>query len=147
MSDYEYEDVVGVYRDRERVGYKFNMGTTIDIKGPGAARLIKLQKRIEREDPDFMVINQIENYFNDLKIHHYKFSDDELIVIIDMFKSLQNKEYKNPYAFILGYILYSNINTRNFIDTIRKIIIDTNQQSIHDTDVIRYYHLINTLQS
>ena len=152
MSDYEYEyksfnegeNVVDGFKQRERVGFKRGMMTEIEGHGVYA----KAQKRKEKRDEDFKIISQIENYCYTLQ-EYYKFDGEEFDIIIDMFRSLPRKEYKNPYAFVLGYILYLNMsNTKEIKKTFSTIQELLNiQEGLTIIDVIRYSRLIQIIKT
>lgn len=152
MSDGEVEEIRGVFRDNERAGHRRFMMTTIEGKG----KLAKYMERKRRMDPEARAIDSMENYIYQMK-DYYEFSVNYLDTIINLFENCPNKFMKNPYAFVLGYILYIEKD----IDVIRKILVGTsefiggalkNQKGterpvVSDVDVIRYSRLIEKLSN
>ena len=145
MSDYPYDyedqdiDVVDTYRQRERAGRGQGMGTVIE----GANKLARIQRKQQLRDIEFRLGTQIDNYCNEIinidSTYRNIITNDDRGIIIDIFQSLERKEYRNTYAFVLGYILRKTQD----INLINNIIIETDQQGITDVDVIRYYRLIS----
>lgn len=152
MSDGEVEDIRGVFRDNERVGHRRFMMTTIEGKG----KLAKYMERKRRMDPEARAIDSMESYIYQMK-DFYEFSVNYLDTIISLFENCPNKFMKNPFAFVLGYILYIEKD----IDVIRKILVGTsefiggtikNQKGVErpvvsDIDVVRYSRLIEKLSN
>jgi hypothetical protein len=133
------ENVVNVYRDRERVGYREGLATSIEGKN-------KLAKYLERQnyfDPEFRLINAIELYFYEVQSYERTLTRSDLQKIIELFHSLPNKLYKNPIMLVLGYVLIQNIE-RSGLKVIHNLIQKTGQADISDSDVIRYFRLLRS---
>ena len=133
------ENVVNVFRDRERVGYREGMATTIEGTG-------KLAKYLERQnffDPEFRLINSIEIYFYEVQRYERTLNRTDLQAIIDVFHTLPNKLYKNPVMLVLGYVLIQSFD-RSGLKIVRNLIQKTGQTDISDTDVIRYFRLLRS---
>lgn len=151
MSEEEqWEDT---YRQQERAGRGEEMLTEVEGRGV----LAKAQRRQQRRDLDNQIrdrfttyIIEITKFFNSDKnrdndgypYENYLENREKNNMLIDKFDRLPRKEYRNIYAFILGYIFYES---QNDIELINKIlnsnIVDINQ-NISDTDVIRYSRLM-----
>lgn len=143
-DEYDYdeqprENVVNVFRDRERVGYREGMATTIEGSG-------KLAKYLERQnffDPEFRLINAIELYFYEVQRYERTLSRADLQAIIDVFHTLPVKLYKNPVMLVLGYVLLQTFD-RSGLKNIRNLIQKTGQTDISESDVIRYFRLLRS---
>lgn len=133
------QNVVNVYRDRDRVGHTEVMATTIEY-----GHLRKIQESKNFFDPEQRLIAMIESYFYEVKGYYPTIGRGDLQRILDLFRSLPNKLYKNPYMLVLGYILHQNIRRSDALKTIRDLIKKTGQQEISETDVIRYYRLLRS---
>jgi hypothetical protein len=149
--DYDYGDeeygeessnVVNVFRDRERVGTREALGTSIE----GQGKLAKMMERRNFFDREVKLINMIEAYF--WTIHacpqNPGLARPDLQKIINLFQSLPNKLYKNPYMLILGYILVQTIK-QSGTKVVRDLINETRHEAdISLSDVIRYYRLLES---
>lgn len=145
------QNVVSVFRDRERVGYKRYLATEIE----GTGKLAKLLERKQRFDSELRNIDAIENYCNFLKDYYY-FNEGDIDVIVDIYQKVPRPLLKNPYAFVLGYILnrdkdinrirllLSKHDKTKTISKVDKRGIQRDIASVTDLDVIRYKRLIET---
>ena len=132
--------VVDTHKDQERAGgTRWGLATEI----AGQSQLAKTQDRFNRMDPDIRLSTQLEHSIEEIRQYYsLSTSDREHLLSLLMFK-LPNKYYKNPQMLVLGYILQQTIS-RHGIRMIRRILQDM-QTSIVETDVIRYYRLLETI--
>lgn len=135
------------FKDRERVGFRRDMYTEIE----GGGRLAQIQERLRRMDPESRVVNQLEMYYHQVSNLYDDFSNDAFLdKIIELFRKVPNKFFKNTNAFILGFIciqeLRKNIRRPVIVEFIQDLITRTNQnQTITVSDAIRYMRLIESL--
>jgi len=133
------ENVVNVFRDQERIGYREGMATMIE----GAGKLAKYLERQNFFDPEFRLVNAIELYFYEVQRYERTLSRVDLQTILELFHALPNKLYKNPVMLVLGYVLYQTFE-RTGLKNIRNLIQKTGQTDISESDVIRYFRLLRS---
>lgn len=146
-EDYDYDygedrlNIANTFRDRERIGTRECLGSSIE----GQGKLAKMMERRNIYDREFKLIcNMIEPFFWRIQRcpQNPGLGPADLTKIVQIFDSLPNKLYKNPYMLILGYILFQTIN-RNGTKIVKSLIEETRQEAdISLTDVIRYYRLL-----
>lgn len=135
------------FKDRERVGFRRDMYTEIE----GGGRLAQIQERLRRMDPETRVLSQLEAYYHQVSNLYDDFSNDAFLdTIIELFRNVPNKFFKNTNAFILGFVfvheLRKNIRKPVIVELVQDIIARTNQtQTITVSDAIRYMRLIDSL--
>lgn len=139
--NYEMEqDVVSVYRDRERAGgFREVMGTEMEMSKRYGPQYERLQRMMTRMNPEDRVITQLENYFFHVDSIQ-KLPMNSIKSVIDAFRRTTRYMYKNPYIFVLGW-LYSLYG----LPTVRKIMKETGQTEISEVDVIRYFRLYESV--
>jgi hypothetical protein len=135
----EQPKVVGVFRDRERAGMAdVLLGT--DIAGGG--HLAELAERINRMNPDVRLISGLEKSFRDLaQLQIYSLRRHDLDHLKTIIYKLPHRHYKNPLMLVLGYILQRTIEQHG-ISIVRKLILQSRISGVSETDVIRYYRLL-----
>ena len=144
MNEQEWEDT---YRQLDRAAGMSNIMAT-GMEGRG--KLAQIQKRLQRRDEEVIIQNRFNTYFQKIreffetKAPEYVYLISDRNEIINSFNSLDRREYRNIYAYILGYIYDKSRN----IELIRQIIkyeseINPDVSMISDIDVIRYYRLYN----
>jgi len=144
-------EIVTVFRDTERVGYKKGLATQIE----GGGKLAKLLERQQKMDSELRSIDAIENYCNFLKDYYFFFEGDT-DKIIDLFQKVSHPLLKNPFAFVLGYIfnrdkdinkirdLLSKHDKTRTVSKIDKRGMQKDIATVTDVDVVRYRRLIET---
>ena len=119
----------------------------------GGGRLAQIQERLRRMDPESRVLSQLETYYHQVSNLYDEFSGDAFLdTIIDLFRKVPHKFFKNTNAFILGFVFFQELrkNTRKsvIVELVQDLISRTNQsQTITVSDTIRYMRLIESLQS
>lgn len=148
MDDFDFDDdddsytpqlqiATNVWRDQERVGHNELLTTDIEY-----GRLAKLQQQKNFFNPEMRLEASIKAYFYEVRSYYKGLNQPDLVTILDIVRSLPNKLYKNPHIIVLGYILSRIIRQADPLKTIRDLIKKTGQEEIVDTDVIRYYRLL-----
>lgn len=128
--------------ERQRTGAQF-MGTQIEGEGV----LARAQQRMQRRQEGNQVEQQLLIYFGQLGEHYKGFSVDDEVVVLDKFRGLKHYLYKNPYVFLLSYIAtYESRGkelTKRALKLALELAVKTNQLYVKDTDIVRYWRLIN----
>ena len=147
MSDYGDEDygesksnVVNVFNDTNRIGHRRGLRTMIE----GSGKLAKRASMMERFDRESKLIDMIESYFWSVQKVSTGLGVADLDKILDVFNTLPNKLYKNPYMLVLGYVLIQT-NYRHGTKVVKRMIEESRQDvDISLSDVIRYYRLLKS---
>jgi hypothetical protein len=103
----------------------------------------------EKRDPYAVFKEQVNAtilFFNDVFFEHMNLLSD-LKKILDKIDKLKYVEYKNPYAFVLGYICYDKQPEYIQIYVFNKLekINESNQNNVTKEDVVRYLRLWESL--
>ena len=135
-------NIVSVYKDRDRIGMSKGLATVIEGKG----HLAQYMNKLNRMDPELKAISLLEGFYYEVYPLYGNFGVNDLDNIINIFNRSENKLYKSPVLFILGYIMYHS-ETRNGVNIplIKKIIYSSKLEYITEIDVIRYYKMIKRL--
>lgn len=103
----------------------------------------------EKRDPYVIFKEQVNATvlsFNDSFFENMGLTSD-IRTILDKIEKVKYVEYKNPYAFVLGYISYGRspeyIRDNIFSKLVR--INQSNSNNVTEEDVIRYMRLFRTL--
>ena len=103
----------------------------------------------EKRDPYVIFKEQVNATvlsFNDSFFENMGLASD-MRTILDKIEKVKYVEYKNPYAFVLGYISYGRspeyIRDNIFSKLVR--INQSNSNNVTEEDVIRYMRLFRTL--
>lgn len=136
------DNIVNVFRDRERVGTGEGMATYIE----GHSRLARTAERRNFFDRELRLVDMIQAYFYEVQSSYLRFSLErpDLQKIIDLFQSMHHKLYKNPYLIVLGYVMAQTIHQPNCVERIRQLLSSTHQHDLSVSDVIRYYRLLSS---
>jgi hypothetical protein len=146
MSDYGDEDygesklnVVNGFNDTNRIGYRIGLRSMIEW-----GKLAKIASMRERFDRESKLIDMIESYFWSVQKVSTGLGDADLVKIVNVFNTLPNKLYKNPYMLVLGYVLIQT-NYRYGTKVVKRMIEESRQDvDISLSDVIRYYRLLKS---
>lgn len=126
------------YKDTERVGHRRGVLQT-EIEGDN--KLSRIQKYIERRQKEGTILNTLEGYYYNVSSYYKRFGQDDLEYLIDLFRSLPFPDYKNPIAFILGYIMKTEEGSPDLMKNLMALVKATGVD-IGEVDIIRYYRLI-----
>lgn len=140
-DEFEFKPEVDVY---ERVGLPGTMisaisGTTM------SGNLGELQKKINRmvQSPDDRFIIYVNAIFRKMISGDIiNLSEPDLVNMLSKVKNIRNIEYKNPTAYILGYIASQGGNKKPLdkatVNKVLNILPKIDDISITPPDVIRY---------
>ena len=117
-----------------------------EIEGQGA--LARAQQRLELKQAGSSTERALLAYFREIKNTYYKrFAPDDEVLVFDKFRGLKHYTYKNPYAFLLAYIIVrEGALTKAKLHEMMIIIKQTAVSNVEEADIIRYYRLLNKLQ-
>lgn len=128
-------------QERGRGGAEI-METQIEGRGSLARAQERLQSRIN--NPADKKLNIFYRQISDL---YKRFAPNDEVLILDEFHSLPNQTYKNPYAFLLGYIgIREGKLTKNLLKTLMDYARETNVLNLSEPDIIRYYRLLERIR-
>lgn len=143
-NDAEDEEYVMGYNEMQERGMAGAdiMGT--EIEGTGA--LARAQQKLDLKAGS-AADRRLVSYYRQVKGLYKRFAPNDEVLMFDKFKSLPNQKYKNPFAFVLGYIaIREEPLTKKKIQTIFSYAKELNTPSVSEADVIRYYRLLKKLQ-
>lgn len=135
------ENVVGVYNDILRQGFRRGMFTDIEDPTGRFQRLAHLQARIQRKQASANE-ERIETYYYEASDIYKGFPEDGLDRVLDLCSRAPFPKYKNADAFLLGYILSLEGFTPEGLGIAMQVAKETGRELIHETDIIRYARLI-----
>lgn len=139
----EEEQVMGYQEMQERgMAGADIMGTAIE----GTGALARAQERLEVRTGN-AADRKLLAYFRQLKPLYRRFAPNDEVLAFDKFHSLPNQKYKNPYAFLLGYIaIREEPLTKESVRELFNYAKQLDTPNISEADIIRYYRLLKTLQ-
>lgn len=135
-DDYEYyqtPDFLGAYRDNERV-------TMRKFEIVGDKRLERAQNMLNYADIEEMILSEITFYALQLQGNGI-LAEDDIITITNKFSVTPNAKYKNPIAFVLGYVATRGTRTINDFDVAQRELALLKDPSVVDADIVRYARL------
>lgn len=146
-NEYNYDDDDKNNKHERNVDDRINklqgdLGT--DMIGSDPNSIFK--KQVRATITNFFANNILTNYMGNNQINYFYEFTNTISPIIDKINYIENK---NPYAFLLGYIMYRNITIKTIINDIQKdglhFINAIGNVNIQFEDVLRYYRLIINL--
>jgi len=172
FEEQEEEKTYGIRRDyddeNEEENYNVDINETddLDMSGTGEPRyekeikafervsknsklyeLISDPKNLTKKDRFLLKVHKISKYFDDKKI--LEISENDINIMLEKTQKIIDLEYKNPTAYILGYIgskagkeLETNIIQNIINNVLPKIknsgIEETKDSGVEPPDFIRY---------
>lgn len=136
-NDYEMQAEVNVF---ERVGLP---GTMIGTSMQG--HMGELQKKIDRtmQDPEERFVVYIDAISRSLDVQ-----EDDITRMINTIKFVDKIGYKNPTAYVLGYLASSggrNLDRKRITKILDSKLPSVDDKSVTPADVIRYARYWTTL--
>lgn len=146
FDDYEGEDTVRVYTAEanaySRVGHGGRL-TTVISEGP----MKDIQQLADMTNPEekFLIL-LTQSAQSMIEKHDIKISDQDIEIMADKVSLISDIQYKNPTAFILGYIATQpRKNMNNVKHVINHILPKIEEGGVKPPDVVRYSRFWLTL--
>jgi Family of unknown function (DUF5770) len=123
-------------------------GADIGLGLGGAINLKKSGYTIEEKFK--LIVLATINVINDLDIENMVLSSPEITHVLSLVEKIPDFQYKNPSAFVLGYIvaMYSDYKTLDIDESVLEICFQINKEiednlftKIENDDIIRYTRL------
>jgi hypothetical protein len=131
-SYYQTPDFVSSYRDSERVTMR-----RFEIADKALQRT---QNLLDYGNVEEMILSEITFYSLQLQGNGVLMEDD-VATITGKFSVVPHGRYKNPFAYVLGYV--ATRGSREIVDfkTAHQELIQLKDPSVSDADVVRYARL------
>ena len=131
------------YREMEQrgPGGPDAMATIIE----GSTVLARAQERMLQRSEGFAIDKRLLSYFGQLRDVYKRLSSGDQQIMFDQFHNLKNYEYKNPYAFLLAFIAVREDKkklSKQTLSSLIKMARDLETPNISESDIIRYYRLL-----
>jgi hypothetical protein len=135
-DDYEYyqtPDFVGAYRDNERV-------TMRKFEIVGDKKLQRVQNMLNYADIEEMILSEITFFALHLQTNGV-LAEDEVITITNKYSVVPQAKYKNPIAFVLGYVATRGTRAITNFEEAKHELDVLKDPSVTDVDILRYARL------
>ena len=118
--------------------------------GLGLGEPINLRKGGYTAEEKFkLIVLATINSINDLNIENMVFTNTEISYILDIVEKIPDFRYKNPVAFVLGYMvaMHSDYNTLEINKNKLDLVFEANNElkddiaKVEEVDIVRYTRL------